>query len=100
MSGDGPDKDDFETYRRLILAELQRLNKECEEHSEIMRQHELKDKDNTKQLELAIQALQLKAEQKGREAGEKAGVTYGAGAGSLITAILYGVVYVIQHLPT
>lgn len=98
MGGEGPDGDDFDTYRRLILAELQRLNRECEAQAEWKRQHELADKDNAKQTALDIQALQLKAEAKGREAGEKAGATWGAVASSAILAISYGLVYVVQHL--
>jgi hypothetical protein len=95
-----PDDDDFDTYRRLILAELKRLDKECESHNELMRQHELKDKDTAKQVALDIQALQIRAEEKGRVAGEKSGATYGAGAGAIMASIGYAIVWVLQHWPT
>jgi len=98
MGGEGPDRDDFDTYRRLILEELRKLNKECEEHNERMRVHELADKDNAKQIALDIQALQLKAEEKGRAAGEKSGATWGAIVSAAIMAIAYGIVYIVQHL--
>jgi hypothetical protein len=99
MGSEGSDADDFDSYRRLILAELQKLNRECEAQSEWKRQHELADKDNAKQIALDIQALQLKAEEKGRSAGEKAGATWGAVVSAAIMAVAYGIVYIVQHLP-
>lgn len=99
MGGEGPDGDDFDTYRRLILAELKRLNRECENHAEWKREHELKDKDIAKQTALDIQALQIRAEERGRAAGEKAGAAYGTGAGAVIASVLYIIMWVLQHWP-
>lgn len=99
-----PDVDDFDTYRRLILAELKRLNKECEIHSDRMTMHELADKDFEKQIALEIQALQLRAEAKGREAGEaagkKEGATWGAAVSAILIAIAQVTIWVVQHWPT
>ena len=98
MGSEGSDADDFDAYRRLILAELQRLNRECETQAEWKRQHELADKDAAKQIALDIQELQINAEKKGREAGQTAGAQWGAVAGAIIMAVSYGIVYIIQHL--
>ena len=89
--------DDFQTYRRLILEELTRLNKECENNEERFRKHELSDKDSIKQIALDIQALQIAAKNAGYKAGKEAGLTWGTGSAGIISTALYVITWVLQN---
>ena len=100
-------------WREHVLIELrvqkkdierleQRFIDTCAELRQAMADHNVENINSVHQLEMAIQALQLAAENKGKAAGEEAGRKEGAMWGAIIsatiTAIAYGAVYIVQHL--